>query len=396
MIERTNPLLAGPMRTHLHQLASSRLVSSTDNLFSLAQLSCSSRLLQALLNTTLAVDTFFMISGLVTVISFVRKCKSALTLIRPASSSLIKTNQDGRDDYAAGLSSACPAHQRPPNLIKPKHDSSGSNNNNNNNKDSSIKGPTTATISANGTDSEAFSVDDSSDSSVITSLSSSVSSSKCIGLPKDSLATSNNNNNNSSGKRRRAKRITARNCDGRLSPEVAPNYNAIDDSGGSWWPSDFNPLLWLLMRYLRLTPAYASIIGLSILMPALGSGPYWAETVGQLGPACRANWWLNMLYLNNFLETDKLCLIHSWYLSNDWQFFLLALVLFATFYKSKKSANNGQNVPTTPLSPNLISPIILSSFFIKFLNSLKPLKNFAVTLIVIFKFNLSFQKEVMK
>ena len=38
-------------------------------------------MLQALLNATLAVDTFFMISGLVTVISFVRKCSSGREML---------------------------------------------------------------------------------------------------------------------------------------------------------------------------------------------------------------------------------------------------------------------------------------------------------------------------
>jgi len=101
-------------------------------------------------------------------------------------------------------------------------------------------------------------------------------------------------------------------------------------------PGDFKPLLWLLMRYIRLTPSYAATIALSILLPALGSGPFWLETAGSLGPTCRSNWWLNLLYVNNFIETDKLCLIHSWYLSNDWQFFTLSLILFATFYKSRR------------------------------------------------------------
>lgn len=92
------------------------------------------------------------------------------------------------------------------------------------------------------------------------------------------------------------------------------------------------------MRYLRLTPAYAAIIGISVLLPALGSGPFWQESINQMGTNCRKNWWINLIYLNNFIETDKLCLIHSWYLSNDWQFFSITLILFGTFYKSKRVA----------------------------------------------------------
>lgn len=228
----------------------------TDKLFSLAQLSCTSRFLQALLNATLAVNTFFMISGLVTVLSLARKCRSCHALLSAGSS-------DDKPDK---------------------------------------------TRAAANRDPESTSVDS---TSVISSLGSSASSrNRCI---------------HEGGKRRAKKPKSAKRGGGRAADQSSADF-----------PSDFKPFLWLAMRYLRLTPSYAAIIGLSILMPALGSGPFWQETVGQMGPVCRQGWWLNLLYLNNFIDTDRLCLIHSWYLSNDWQFFSLTLLLFALFHKSKK------------------------------------------------------------
>lgn len=248
-------------------------------MFPLANLSCSSRLLQALLNATLAVNTFFMISGLVTVISFARKCKSALALIDPTRVAADAANGgdvDGCNDagrHRKGSSSNGPELAR----RKRQHQPS-----------SSTSGCSTDTF-------EVSSIDSAS------SLDSSASLNRCHTQPE------------------RRQQST---------------QNTTTTTGS--WPADFQPLMWLLMRYLRLTPTYVVVIGASVLLPALGSGPFWAESVQPMGAACRLNWMYNLFYVNNFVDTDNLCLIHSWYLSNDWQFFLLALILFALFYKSKR------------------------------------------------------------
>ncbi|KFB48583.1 hypothetical protein ZHAS_00016569 [Anopheles sinensis] len=47
--------------------------------------------------------------------------------------------------------------------------------------------------------------------------------------------------------------------------------------------------------------------------------------------ACRSRWWMNVLFISNF-NMHKPCLPHSWYISADFQLFLLiALLLFAVF-----------------------------------------------------------------
>lgn len=214
-----------------------------------------------------------MISGLVTVLSFARKCRSVLPLI----------NTNNKDKY------------------KYKEHKGGR------------KGRTTYQSEPE--------VSSSDSSSIVSSLSSSTSSNKCIGERLNALSTTKQPKETQSGS-------------GQGRKKSANQDN--ESESAALWPKDFQPLLWLLMRYMRLTPAYAAIISASIVLPALGSGPFWQESVGQMGPTCRRNWWINLSYLNNFIETDKLCLIHSWYLSNDWQFFLLTLLLFGLFYKSKK------------------------------------------------------------
>lgn len=66
---------------------------------------------------------------------------------------------------------------------------------------------------------------------------------------------------------------------------------------------------WLKMtclRYFRLTPAYAAVIALALVFPLFSSGPLWRETVDAVAQPCYQSWWTNLLYINNFVKTDKL------------------------------------------------------------------------------------------
>jgi peptidoglycan/LPS O-acetylase OafA/YrhL len=59
-------------------------------------------------------------------------------------------------------------------------------------------------------------------------------------------------------------------------------------------------------RYLRLTPVYAVLVGvMATLVPYTGSGPYWV-IMERWGEICETNWWTNMLYVNNFVNTSWL------------------------------------------------------------------------------------------
>lgn len=92
-------------------------------------------------------------------------------------------------------------------------------------------------------------------------------------------------------------------------------------------------LTFVSMRYMRLTPSYAAIIAFSLVFPLLSSGPIWRESVQPVASTCYQSWWTNLLYINNFFQTDKLCLMHSWYLANDMQFHVFALIFLAILLK---------------------------------------------------------------
>ena len=57
--------------------------------------------------------------------------------------------------------------------------------------------------------------------------------------------------------------------------------------------------------YDRLTPAYMLCIGISAaLTKYFHDGPLWPVDTG-FDPNCKHSWWTNLLYINNFVKTDK-------------------------------------------------------------------------------------------
>lgn len=93
-----------------------------------------------------------------------------------------------------------------------------------------------------------------------------------------------------------------------------------------------------IFRYIRLTPAYLAIIGLySTILPRLGSGPLWNYRIGVEKERCVSSWWANLLYINNYVNTDQLCMFQSWYLSADTQLFILAPLILYPLWRCRKA-----------------------------------------------------------
>ncbi|XP_055540332.1 nose resistant to fluoxetine protein 6-like [Wyeomyia smithii] len=98
-----------------------------------------------------------------------------------------------------------------------------------------------------------------------------------------------------------------------------------------------NFLLLYIFRYIRLTPAYAAIIALyATWLPRLGSGPLWDQRMEPEQARCQASWWRNVLYINNYLGTDQLCMFQSWYLAADTQLFVLAPLLLYPMWRLRR------------------------------------------------------------
>ncbi|XP_044746770.1 O-acyltransferase like protein-like [Coccinella septempunctata] len=91
-------------------------------------------------------------------------------------------------------------------------------------------------------------------------------------------------------------------------------------------------------RYFRLLPV------IIVLLLALRSNltfdviSYINEDIAEREvEICRYYWWKNLLFIQNFYESDKICSGVTWYLATDYQLYLLTLGLFYVGQKLKIS-----------------------------------------------------------
>nr|XP_023022547.1 nose resistant to fluoxetine protein 6-like [Leptinotarsa decemlineata] len=90
-------------------------------------------------------------------------------------------------------------------------------------------------------------------------------------------------------------------------------------------------------RYIRLTPSVVVVIAFyATWWRHFGSGPHWNDLIGKEFLRCRNNWWINLFYLNNFIERENMCLVQTWYLALDTQYFVFLLVLVWILKKYEK------------------------------------------------------------
>ncbi|KAL3270226.1 hypothetical protein HHI36_009282 [Cryptolaemus montrouzieri] len=83
-----------------------------------------------------------------------------------------------------------------------------------------------------------------------------------------------------------------------------------------------------LYRYIRITSPLAVVLILhSTLLYHVGRGPWWEATLGRDREFCRENGWLNLLYVNNFVNPSRMCFIETWYTAVDMQAFILVLAI---------------------------------------------------------------------
>lgn len=98
----------------------------------------------------------------------------------------------------------------------------------------------------------------------------------------------------------------------------------------------FNYFIYAIHRWVRLTPAMLGSISFITIMPALGSGPYWKQQMNWQSEGCQKNWWMNLLYINNWVyPVDEMCGGMTWFVAADYQIYLfLAPIIFFAYYKS--------------------------------------------------------------
>lgn len=64
-----------------------------------------------------------------------------------------------------------------------------------------------------------------------------------------------------------------------------------------------------------------------MLWPKFGSGPMYTELTSYIYKSCESTWWMTILGMNNIgNDPSNTCLVHTWYLSAEFQLFILAIV----------------------------------------------------------------------
>ncbi|KAG5670254.1 hypothetical protein PVAND_000531 [Polypedilum vanderplanki] len=90
----------------------------------------------------------------------------------------------------------------------------------------------------------------------------------------------------------------------------------------------------ILHRYLRYTPVMAvSVLSVISLSRFVVTGPL---DVGVFREDCVNYWWSALLHIQNYVNPENVCLNHTWYLSVDFQLFILTPFLIYGIKKQKK------------------------------------------------------------
>ncbi|WAR11331.1 NRF6-like protein [Mya arenaria] len=94
----------------------------------------------------------------------------------------------------------------------------------------------------------------------------------------------------------------------------------------------FNWFMFYFHRFWRLTPPYMLVIMVgTVLLPYIVYGPFWLEGEFPFMSECRKTWWVNLLYINNYVHAEDACLGWSWYLANDMQFYIISPLILLPF-----------------------------------------------------------------
>lgn len=77
---------------------------------------------------------------------------------------------------------------------------------------------------------------------------------------------------------------------------------------------------------------------MEFLWPLTGSGPFYKRIAEFNLSKCTANWWRNLLFINNYsIDPTDICAGHTFWSSVDFQLFLLGLVALILFSRSVRA-----------------------------------------------------------
>ncbi|KAL4706806.1 hypothetical protein ACJJTC_010040 [Scirpophaga incertulas] len=91
-------------------------------------------------------------------------------------------------------------------------------------------------------------------------------------------------------------------------------------------------------RVVRLTPAYGFVIGVTEVSFRYIFNQAVFDPAVPDHITCDHFWWRNLLYINNLYSQREMCMVWSWYMANDTQFYVVGIILLLMSVKHLKLA----------------------------------------------------------
>ncbi|XP_032670293.1 nose resistant to fluoxetine protein 6-like [Odontomachus brunneus] len=129
--------------------------------------------------------------------------------------------------------------------------------------------------------------------------------------------------------------------------------NLGNEKGSFLRTSSTKFIIMILYRFVRLTPAYLFVLEMNeIIKQAQAKTVFSPIIIDHLN--CEKFWWRNVLYVNSLYPHREMCMLWSWYLANDTQFYVLGIFLLLLSVKYFKTV------------VAIVSLLIASSWFTTF------------------------------
>ncbi|XP_046658828.1 nose resistant to fluoxetine protein 6-like [Homalodisca vitripennis] len=98
----------------------------------------------------------------------------------------------------------------------------------------------------------------------------------------------------------------------------------------------FHYLSFCCHRYRRLTPTVLLVsIFYATLLIRVADGPIWKRMFSMYQENCQENWWINLLYISNYVVPYSTCMPWTWYVAVDFQLHVLSPLLLLVIYKKR-------------------------------------------------------------
>lgn len=83
----------------------------------------------------------------------------------------------------------------------------------------------------------------------------------------------------------------------------------------------------VLYRFVRLTAPYLYVLGIVEVSMRYYANNSVFDPPTQDHINCPKYWWRNILYVNTLFPVDEMCMLWSWYLANDTQFYIIGAII---------------------------------------------------------------------